>query len=181
MITNNSSAPCGRCYFWTSVDSIWLPFKPQCPHINSPYWSSYISLKNKLREFNNRSKHFLCSDHFINSHNPSLGNIWILLGEKLMLVTKRVKVAWVTYVKHKTISDFAGPDRSLLFCLQLRCEQTACLDSVITVWNKTMLVARVTEEWLYPVVEGRGFNVKGEGNNFFSNFVPFLAKLWNVK
>ena len=50
-----------------------------------------------------------------------------------MLVTKRVKVAWVTYVKYKIISDFAGPDRSLLFCLQLRCEQTACLDSVITV------------------------------------------------
>ena len=44
-----------------------------------------------------------------------------------------------------------------------------------------MLVARVTEEWVYPVVEGRGFNVKGEGNIFFSNFVPFSAKLWNVK
>ena len=30
----------------------------------------------------NRSKHFLFSDHFINSHKTiSLGNIWILLGE----------------------------------------------------------------------------------------------------
>ena len=56
-----------------------------------------------------------------------------IVRRKLMLVTKRVKVAWVTYVKYKIISDFAGPDRSLLFCLQLRCEQTACLDSVITV------------------------------------------------
>ena len=37
-----------------------------------------------------------------------------------------------------------------------------------------MLVARITERWVYPVVEGRGFNVKGEGNNFFSTFVPFL-------
>ena len=31
--------------------------------------------------FGSRSKHFLLGDHFINSHNNSLGNIWILLGE----------------------------------------------------------------------------------------------------
>ena len=32
-------------------------------------WSLYISLKNELREFDKRSKHFLWGDHFINSHN----------------------------------------------------------------------------------------------------------------
>ena len=45
------------------------PFKPQYPHKNSPNWSLYISLRNKLREFGRRSKHFLLGDHFINSHN----------------------------------------------------------------------------------------------------------------
>ena len=44
-------------------------FKPQYPHTNSPNWSLYISLRNKLREFGRRSKHFLLGDHFINSHN----------------------------------------------------------------------------------------------------------------
>ena len=39
------------------------PFKPQYQHTNSPNWSLYISLKNELREFDKRSKHFLFSDH----------------------------------------------------------------------------------------------------------------------
>ena len=43
---------------------------------------SIISLKNEFREFDKRSKQFLSSDHFINSHNLSLDNLWILLGEK---------------------------------------------------------------------------------------------------
>ena len=58
------------------------PFKPWYPPTHSPNWSPYcISSKNQLREFDNRSKHFLFSEHFINSHNHFLGNIWILLGE----------------------------------------------------------------------------------------------------
>ena len=55
--------------------------KPQYPHTNSPNWSLYISLKNELREFDNRSRHFLLCDHFINSHNLSLDSVWILFGE----------------------------------------------------------------------------------------------------
>ena len=42
---------------------------------------TYISLKNKLREFDNRSRHFLLSGYSINSHNLSLDSVWILLGE----------------------------------------------------------------------------------------------------
>jgi len=53
------------------------PFKPQYPHTNSPNWWLYISLKNELREFDNRSRHFLLCDHFINSHNLSLHSVWI--------------------------------------------------------------------------------------------------------
>ena len=34
------------------------PFKPRYPLTNSPNWSPYISLKNELREFDKRSKHF---------------------------------------------------------------------------------------------------------------------------
>ena len=40
----------------------------------------YISLKNKLREFDNRSRHFLLSGYSINSHNLSLDSVWILFG-----------------------------------------------------------------------------------------------------
>ena len=36
---------------------VFQPFKPQYQHTNSPNWSLYISLKNELREFDNRSKH----------------------------------------------------------------------------------------------------------------------------
>ena len=34
-----------------------------------------------MREFDDRSGHFLSGDHFINSHNLSLDIVWILLGE----------------------------------------------------------------------------------------------------
>ena len=44
-------------------------FKIQYAHTNSPNWSLYISIKNKLREFDKRSKHFPSGDYFINSRN----------------------------------------------------------------------------------------------------------------
>ena len=43
--------------------------KGQYTHTNSQNWSTYNSLKNELREFDKRSKHFLFGDHFNNSHN----------------------------------------------------------------------------------------------------------------
>ena len=45
------------------------PFKPQYSRTNSPNWSQYISIKNKLREFDKRSKPFPSGDYCINSHN----------------------------------------------------------------------------------------------------------------
>ena len=62
-------------------DSPLYPFKSQYLQTNSPNWSLYISLKNELREFVKRSRHFYLGDHFINSHNLSVDNVWILLGE----------------------------------------------------------------------------------------------------
>ena len=46
-----------------------------------------ISLKNELREFNKRSKHFLLEDHFINSLNLISWQCMDIVGRKLMLVT----------------------------------------------------------------------------------------------
>ena len=40
-----------------SVYSCDKPFKHQYPHTNSPDWSPYISLKNKLREYDERFTH----------------------------------------------------------------------------------------------------------------------------
>ena len=57
------------------------PLRVNYPHTSSPNWSPYISLKNKFREFDKRSRHFYLGDHFINSHNLSVDNVWILLGE----------------------------------------------------------------------------------------------------
>ena len=34
-----------------------------------------------MREFDKRSRHFYLGDHFINSHNLSVDNVWILLGQ----------------------------------------------------------------------------------------------------
>ena len=64
-----------------------LTFKTQCPHTNSPNWSLYISLKNELREFDKRSKHFILGDHFINSHNLISWQCMGIIRRKLMLVT----------------------------------------------------------------------------------------------
>ena len=49
-------------------------FNPLSPNIHIQILQTglklYISLRNKLRGFGIRSKHFLLGDHFINSHNP---------------------------------------------------------------------------------------------------------------
>ena len=47
-------------------DGIYL-FKAQYPHANSRGRPPYTSLKNKLREFNKRRKHFPLGDHSVNS------------------------------------------------------------------------------------------------------------------
>ena len=57
------------------------------PQANSPNWSLYISLKNKLREFDKRSKHFLFGDHLINSHNLISWHCMDITWRKLILVT----------------------------------------------------------------------------------------------
>ena len=54
---------------------------------NSPNWSPYISLKNVLREFDKRSRHFLLGDHFINSHYLISCQCMDIVRRKLMLVT----------------------------------------------------------------------------------------------
>ena len=38
---------------------------------------TYKFLKNELREFVKSSKYFYLGDHFINSHNLSVDNVWI--------------------------------------------------------------------------------------------------------
>ena len=61
--------------------------KPQYSNTNSPNLSLYISLKNVLREFDKKSKHFLLGDQFINSHNLISGQSMDIVRRKLMLVT----------------------------------------------------------------------------------------------
>ena len=64
------------------------PFSPNIdPQANSPNSSLYISLNNKLREFEKRSKYFLFGDHFINSHNLTSWHCMNIIKRKLMLVT----------------------------------------------------------------------------------------------
>ena len=51
-----------------------------------------------MREFDDRSRHFLSGDHFINSHNLSLDSVWILLGENWswsLLGLKGLKQYWL--------------------------------------------------------------------------------------
>ena len=50
---------------------------------NSPNWSPYSSLKNVLREFDKRSKHFLVGDHFINSHYLISCQCMDIVGRKI--------------------------------------------------------------------------------------------------
>ena len=63
------------------------PFNSQYPHTNSLNLPLYITLKNELREFDKRSKHFFLSHHFINSHNLISWQYTDIIGRKLMLVT----------------------------------------------------------------------------------------------
>ena len=58
-----------------------LAINLQYPHTTSPDWSSYISLKNKWREFDKRSKNFTLIDHDINSDGlfPFVSVILLLL------------------------------------------------------------------------------------------------------
>ena len=53
---------------WPIGFHVFLSWIFDYPHTNSPNWSLYISLKNKLREFDKRSKYFFVGDHSINSH-----------------------------------------------------------------------------------------------------------------
>ena len=73
------------------VPAFWPFINPLSPniisHTNSPNWSLYIFVKNKLREFDNRSRHFLCGDHFINSHNLISWQCMDIMRRKLMLIT----------------------------------------------------------------------------------------------
>ena len=73
--------------WWPTGQKTYEPFKPQYPQANSPNWSLYISLKNKLREFEKRSKQFLLGDHLINSHNLISWHCMDIVRGKLMLVT----------------------------------------------------------------------------------------------
>ena len=57
------------------------------PNAKSPNWSLYISIKNVLRGFDERSRHFLLSDRFINSHNLISWQCMDIVRRKLMLVT----------------------------------------------------------------------------------------------
>ena len=63
------------------------PLGPNYLYANSPNRSLYISLKNELREFDKRSKHFLLGDHFINSHNLISWQCMDIVRRKLMWVT----------------------------------------------------------------------------------------------
>ena len=56
-------------------------------YTNSPNWSLYILLKNVLREFDKRSRHFLFGDHFNNSHNLISWQCMDIVRRNLMLVT----------------------------------------------------------------------------------------------
>ena len=81
-----------------------IRFNPQYPHTNSPNWSLYISLRNKLREFGRRSKHFLLGDHFINSHNHFSWYHMDIVRRKLILVTIGVKEYYRMPRGHEPIS-----------------------------------------------------------------------------
>ena len=64
------------------------PFSPNIdPQANSPNSCLYISLDNKLREFEKRSKYFLFGDHLVNSHNLTSWHCMDIIRRKLMLVT----------------------------------------------------------------------------------------------
>ena len=61
---------------------------------NSPNWSPYISRDNKLREFDQGSKHFSFGVHLINSCNLLSWSCVDIIWRKSMLVTLRLKSKW---------------------------------------------------------------------------------------
>ena len=88
----------GSVRFYSSYSTpYWLPsllptegfltlYVPTCTYKFSKLISS-ISLKNELRGFDNRSRHFVCADHFVNSHNRISWQCLDIVRRKLMLVT----------------------------------------------------------------------------------------------
>ena len=72
---------------WLWWGRIVNPLSPNI-HIQILDTNLYIfPLKNELREFDKRSKHFLSGDHFINSHNLISWQSMDIVRRKLMLVT----------------------------------------------------------------------------------------------
>ena len=67
-------------------NALTYPLKPQYPHTNSPNRSLYIFLKNVLREFDKRSRHFLFGDRCINSCNLFSRHSIEIVRRKLMLL-----------------------------------------------------------------------------------------------
>ena len=59
---------------------------------NSPNWSPYISRDNKLREFDQGSKHFSFGVHLINSCNLLSWSCVDIIWRKSMLVTLRLMI-----------------------------------------------------------------------------------------
>ena len=70
-------------------DQKWL--NPLSPNIHTQILqtdlSMFPSLKNLLREFDKKSKHFLLGDDFTNSHNLISWQSMDIVRRKLMLVT----------------------------------------------------------------------------------------------
>ena len=90
MPLNHMSIPSFICLRVSHPSGILPYIDPLSPNIHnaiSPNWSLYISIKNVLREFDKRLRHFLLGDHFINSHNIISWQCMDIIRRKLMLVT----------------------------------------------------------------------------------------------
>ena len=70
----------------SGMKTVFNPLSPNI-HVQILQTDLYIFLKNELREFDKRSKHFLSGDHFINSHNLISCQGMNIVRRKLMLVT----------------------------------------------------------------------------------------------
>ena len=135
-ILHNSTGACVLC-----MGKGTKKFKPQYQHTNSPNWSLYISLKNELREFDSRSKNFLLGDHFINSHNLSFDNVWILSGENWcwsLLGLKGLKglhSVWGYLKLLRSVPWSAVVRRWWLCCWVVRCtHQGLSLRNLLQLW-----------------------------------------------
>ena len=85
------------------------PFMLQHPHTNSPHWSPYRALKNLLKEFEERSKHFPFGDHFITTHNLSSGWCTGIVRRKLMFFTVVTADSHLLQVFMKEHQDYLIP------------------------------------------------------------------------